>query len=199
MNTITKSRSLLSKVRVLTLTAMMAGGALLADGFDRPVEAQIQEIPQSMRAHRPPRQKLSGPRFGMTAFTGDVAEARNHAGYGPVMSQFGWQFENQIVSTATGNQALMEFLFLVGGFEQDTRNLSVSWLAGYRMPNGFELGVGPNFGVQLSQGGGTTTSMVTAMGATLPFGDIYIPANVAVAWAEGGPRITTLLGWIIGS
>ena len=42
------------------------------------------------------------------------------------------------------------------------------------------------------------TSMVMAMGATLPFGELYVPANLAVAFAEGGPRITTLLGWIIG-
>ena len=27
---------------------------------------------------------------------------------------------------------------------------------------------------------------------------LYVPANVAIAFAEGGPRITTLLGWIIG-
>jgi hypothetical protein len=37
-----------------------------------------------------------------------------------------------------------------------------------------------------------------AAGATLPFGELYVPANLAVAFAEGGPRITTLLGWIIG-
>jgi hypothetical protein len=43
-----------------------------------------------------------------------------------------------------------------------------------------------------------TTSMVIAAGATLPFGELYIPLNLAVAFAEGGPRITTLLGWIIG-
>ena len=134
----------------------------------------------------------------MTAFTGQVAEIRHDLGQGPFMSQFGWQFENQIVSTDTGNQALLEWVVLFGGFEQEMRNLSLTWLAGYRMPNGFELGVGPNFGVQLSGEGRTTTSMVTAIGATMPFGDIYVPANLAVAWARGGPRITTLIGWIIG-
>ena len=182
----------------LVLAAVVATSALLTEGIARPVEAQVQDIPESMRARTPPRQKLSGPRFGMTAFTGQVAELRDQAGQGAFMSQFGWQFENQIVSTETGNQALMEFVLLFGGFEQEMRNLSLSWLAGYRLPNGFELGVGPNFGIQLSGQGGTTTSMVTAVGATMPFGDIYVPANLAVAWAEGGPRITTLIGWIIG-
>lgn len=191
-------RTLGPVVRTLALAAVVAAGALLTEGSDRPAAAQIQEIPESMRARTPPRQKLSGPRFGMTAFTGDVAELRDRAGYSPFMSQFGWQFENQIVSTDTGHQALMEFLILFGGFEQDMRNFSLSWLAGYRLPNGFELGAGPNFGIQLTSEGGTTTSMVTAIGATMPFGDIYIPANIAVAWAAGGPRITTLIGWIIG-
>jgi hypothetical protein len=194
----TSVRGTLAAVRALTFAVIVAAGALLTEGIDRPVEAQIQEIPESMRARTPPRQKLSGPRFGMTAFTGQVAELRDRAGHGPFMSQFGWQFENQIVSTETGNQALMEFVLLFGGFEQEMRNLSLSWLAGYRLPNGFELGVGPNFGIQLNSDGGTTTSMVTAVGATMPFGGIYVPANVAVAWGRGGPRITTLIGWIIG-
>ena len=144
-----------------------------------------------------PRRQLSGPRFGFTAFTGDVAALRQSIGKQPVMSQFGWQFETQIVSSSSGNQALMEWVLLAGGVEQDELNLSLSWLAGYRLPTGLEFGVGPNVSVR-KEGGDPTTSMIMAVGATLPFGDIYVPANVAVAFAEGGPRITTLLGWIVG-
>ena len=40
--------------------------------------------------------------------------------------------------------------------------------------------------------------MVVAAGTTLPFGDLFIPLNLAVAFAEGGPRVTTLMGWIAG-
>ena len=40
--------------------------------------------------------------------------------------------------------------------------------------------------------------MVLAGGSTVPFGDLYLPANVAVGIARGGPRITMLTGWIIG-
>ena len=197
MSTTPRIRRTATVAHTLALAAVLAG-ATLVDGSRTPAGAQVREIPESMRADAPPRQKLSGPRFGLTTFTGDVADMRNRAGLSQFMSQFGWQFENQIVSTETGNQALMEFVLLFGGFEQDSRNMSLSWLAGYRLPSGFELGVGPNFGIQLDGEGGATTSMVTAVGATMPFGDIYVPANIAVAWAEGGPRITTLLGWIIG-
>jgi len=171
--------------------------AILAAAIPTPGDAQVSEIPAEMQARTLPRQHLSGPRFGFTAFTGDVAELRQLAGKQPLMSQFGWQFETQVVSTQTGNQALMEWVVLVGGVEQDELNLSLSWLAGYRLPNGLEFGVGPNVSVR-KEGGDPTTSMVVAMGATLPFGELYVPANLAVAFAEGGPRITTLLGWIIG-
>jgi hypothetical protein len=76
--------------------------------------------------------------------------------------------------------------------------LSLSWLAGYRLPNGLEFGAGPNVSVRKDGWDHPTTSMVIAAGATLPFGELYVPLNLAVAFAEGGPRITTLLGWIIG-
>jgi len=177
-------------IHILSLSALILGLGLA------PLSAQ-DSIPDSLRAHQLPRQHLSGPRFGFTAFTGEVADLRQLAGYEPIMSQFGWQFETQIVSTQSGNQALMEWVVLVGGVEQDELNLSLSWLAGYRLPNGIELGVGPNVSVR-KEGGDPTTSMVMAGGATLPFGELYVPINLAVALARGGPRITALLGWIIG-
>lgn len=164
-----------------------------------PVPTAAQEpIPDSLKARTLPRQHLSGPRFGFTTFTGDVATLRQSVGKSRIMSQFGWQFETQIVSTTNGNQALMEWVVLVGGVEQDEMNLSVSWLAGYRLPNGVEFGVGPNVSVRREAMDDPTTSMIVAGGATLPFGELYVPVNVAMAFAEGGPRITALLGWIIG-
>lgn len=145
--------------------------------------------------------KLSGPRFGMTTFTGAVAEARRAAGSAPVMSQFGWQFETQIAANQTGGQALLEWVFLVGGWEDGAITGSLTWLAGYRLPNGFEVGAGPSLSIHEGQTIrdpiAATTSMVIAAGATAPVGEVRVPANVAVAFAQGGPRITLLLGWII--
>lgn len=160
-------------------------------------QEEVPPIPEELQVRKLPRQKLSGPRFGFTVFTGEVAEYRQARGLEPIMSQFGWQFETQMVSTTTGNQALMEWLVLFGGLEQDETSLSVAWMAGYRTSNGLEFGVGPNFNANLKENM-TNTSMVMAAGATLPFGDLYVPVNFAVAFSDGGPRITTLLGWIVG-
>jgi len=181
--------------RAITLLALTG---ILASVHATPALAQVDTIPETMRARQLPRQHLSGPRFGFTTFTGDVATYRTQVmDKSSIMSQFGWQFETQVLSTQTGNQALMEWVVLIGGVEQNELNMSLSWLAGYRLPNGLEFGVGPNVSVR-KEGGDPTTSMVVAGGATLPFGELYVPLNLAVAFADGGPRITTLIGWIIG-
>ncbi len=156
-----------------------------------------EPIPEEMEVRKLPTQKLNGPRFGFTVFTGDVAAYREAQGLQPIMSQFGWQFETQMVSTETGNQALMEWLILLGGLEEDETSISLAWMTGYRLYNGIEFGVGPNFNANLGDQS-TNTSMVMALGATLPFGGLYVPLNFAVSFSDGGPRITTLLGWIVG-
>jgi hypothetical protein len=100
------------------------------------------------------------------------------------MTQFEWQWETQIVSVTGGNQALMEWVLLVGGVEQDEFNLSLGWFTGYRLANGVELGAAPNFRVS-KDNRRITTSMVIEGGSTLPFGDMYVPVNLAVAMAKG--------------
>ncbi len=183
----------MSRATLLIAAALCVAGAPLSE-----LSAQAApEVPVERQAKKLPRQRLSGPRFGFTTFTGETADLRDQADLEPIMSQFGWQFETQVVSLESGNQALMEWVFLVGGVEQDELNLSLAWLAGYRLESGVEFGVGPNFSYNRDSED-TTGSMVVAAGATMPFGDIYVPLNVAVAVAKGGPRITTLLGWIVG-
>ena len=177
-------------------TLIIAAAALLVGGA--PASAQNRpEVPEAQRVHKLPHQSLNGPRFGFTTFTGDVAEKRSDAGLEPIMSQFGWQFENQIVSLESGNRALLEGLVLLGGLEQGEFNMSFAGLAGFRTEAGIEFGAGPNFNFNRDSEE-WTTSMLLAAGATMPFGDVYVPVNVAMGLAKGGPRITALMGWIIG-
>ncbi len=175
------------KLSVCAFVAFFAAAGPLSAQDPEPVSSDRQELP---------RQKFSGPRFGFTVFTGDVALRRSAADLEPIMTQFGWQFETRILSIEGGGQALMEWVALVGGVEQNELNLSLAWLTGFRLDNGLEFGMGPNFSVN-KYDWSPTTSMVVAGGSTLPFGNIYIPLNLALSIAKGGPRFTVLMGWII--
>ena len=178
--------------------ALFVAGSLSMSAADASAQqVTAPQVPIDQQVRKLPRQHLSGPRFGFTVFTGETADLRDLAGLEPIMTQFGWQFETQIVSMESGNQALMEWVFLIGGVEQDEFNASLGWLTGYRLENGVEFGVGPNISYS-KDSEDTTSSMIVAAGATLPFGDLYVPVNMAVSMAKGGPRMTALLGWIIG-
>jgi hypothetical protein len=189
----------LNMFRATLVVAMLAlnfsAGAVAVRAQEKPPE-KAPEVPREMRARKLATQSLMGPRFGFTAFTGDVAELRQKADLEPIITQFGWQWEKQLVSQG-GSQALLEWVLLFGGVEQNEFNSSLGWMTGYRMKGGFEVGAGPNFSVT-KQMDRITTSMVVAAGSTLPFGDIYVPVNLAVAMAKGGPRITVLTGWVMG-
>jgi hypothetical protein len=127
-----------------------------------------------------------------------VSARRQEAGLEPIMTLFGWQFERQIISSDGGTQALLEVVPLVGGVEQGELNLSVAWLAGLRGRSGVEAGAGPN--ITWNRDSQTfSTSMQVAGGISIPVGDFSVPLNMAVGVAKGGPRISVLVGWVVGS
>jgi len=177
------SRSIPYSHRALALLACAVPGTALP----APVAAQEPPVvPAERQARKLPRQKLAGPRFGFTTFAGQVADQRDQAGLEPMMTQLGWQWETQILSLTGGHQALMEWVLLVGGVEQDESNLSLGWLTGYRLPRVLEIGVSPNFSYNKDTKN-ITTSTVFAGGATIPFGDLYLPINLAVRAACARP------------
>ena len=59
-------------------------------------------IPEERQAKKLPRQHLSGPRFGFTTFTGEVADLRDQAGLEPIMTQFGWKCTIYCLTTSHG-------------------------------------------------------------------------------------------------
>lgn len=179
----------MTRYTLLIALAVLAFAATPAQGQDG--------APQAARMSQVERQHLSGPRFGFTVFTGAVADHRIAADREPMITQFGWQWETQVLATAEGGQALMEWVLLAGGLEQSELTLSLAWLAGYRLQNGVEFGVGPNISINKDTNG-PTTSMQVAAGAAAPFGELTVPVNLSVGIAEGGPRFTALLGWIVG-
>jgi hypothetical protein len=119
----------------LTLTIAVAAAFLAPTSASAQMNAASDAPASGLTRHT-----LSGPRFGFTTFTGEVADQRRGADLETIMSQFGWQFETQILSQDSGNQALLEWLILVGGVESDEFNLTGSFLTGYRLANGLEFG-----------------------------------------------------------
>jgi len=97
------------------------------------------------------RLKTDGPRMGFTVFEGALAqrlhEPESVGGFnaGPLMFQFGYQFEKQYLNE--GNfQALFEFIPLVTGLDQGLVIPSFTIMNGLRNnKNGWEFAFGPTF------------------------------------------------------
>jgi hypothetical protein len=98
--------------------------------------------------------KLNGPRTGIAFITGQRAERLEapiskggYDGY-PFLSQFGYQYEIQYLSA--GNfQALVEFLVMVSGLEQQLFNPSLIFMNGFRWgQRGWEIAFGPSINMR---------------------------------------------------
>jgi hypothetical protein len=92
---------------------------------------------------------LSGPRMGLTVFTGSTSEIlqapKNKGGYEayPALFHFGYQFEAQYLNK--GNfQALFEFIPMITGLDQNLFIPSLTIMHGLRNNrNGWEFAFGP--------------------------------------------------------
>ena len=93
--------------------------------------------------------KLSGPRFGMQFFTGDIAnrltapEAEGGYNSTPFATVFAYQYEYQYVSSGDF-QVLLESIISINGIETSYTSPSLTLLNGFRY-KGWELGFGPVF------------------------------------------------------
>jgi hypothetical protein len=123
---------------------------------------------------------LGGPRFGISYVTGAgfdkirdaVKKARPDVELEQAMTQFGWQVEYRMFRTSKGVTALTEFIPLVGGMDLGLALPSATWLVGLRSKKGFEVGVGPNFGLD-------GVAMMAGGGYTFDLGGINVPVNFA--------------------
>jgi hypothetical protein len=127
---------------------------------------------------------LSGPRAGVLI---------GPNGY--TTSQFGWHFESQANADRKGPWFIVERVLLVGGVEQQLFLPSATVVFGMRMPDGFEVGLGPS----VSFGGerGASTALVLAAGRSFRAGGISVPVNFALSTNRYGSRFSILTGWAI--
>jgi len=93
--------------------------------------------------------RMNGPRMGIAYVTGDLANSimapKNEGGYDgyPFLSQFGYQYEIQYLSAGNFN-ALIEFLGMVSGLEQQLFIPSIIFMNGFRFGKGnWEFAFGP--------------------------------------------------------
>jgi hypothetical protein len=143
-------------------------------------------------AQRPPdTMSLSGPRAGVTFLSKGVQDQITEEfdkELRPVISQFGWQWEKQFLSSDTGATAVTEWVLLFGGADQGVFIPSLTWLLGMRTVGGVEIAAGPN----LSPMG---MGVAIAGGVTLRAGNLNVPLNVAVVPSASGARISFLMGF----
>lgn len=141
---------------------------------------------------RPPdTMSLSGPRAGVTFLSQGIRDKTlddYDQELGPVISQFGWQFEKRFLSSETGATAVTEWVVLFGGADQGVFIPSLTWLLGMRTVGGIEFAAGPN----LSPVG---MAVAIAAGVTFRAGNLNVPLNVAVVPSASGARVSFLMGF----
>lgn len=132
---------------------------------------------------------LAGPRVGVTFVSGESAEKLDELfDVHPIVTQFGWHFEQRFFSVKNGLCGVTEIITLIGGVEQGIFLPSLSWLAGIRAPSGFEVGFGPNISL-------AGFAYVVGTGVTIRQGKLNIPLNVSVVLSKKGARLSFLFGF----
>ena len=135
-----------------------------------------------------PQIKLSGPRFGITLLTGEIAETlEEDFDVKPIITQFGWQFETRFFTLPNGTSGLVEAVGLIGGLEQGKFLPSASFLVGFRNIEGVEFGFGPNLSL-------TGAAFVISGGVTIKRDYVNFPVNFAVVPSNKGIRVSLLVG-----
>jgi hypothetical protein len=135
---------------------------------------------------------MSGPRVGVTVFPLDLARRMerelNRDNIVPIVTQFGWQSETNVLGNDKGAAAVVEWILLVGGAEQGLFLPSFTMLIGGRSSTGAEFGLGPSLSL-------TGVGMAFGAGVTRHSGNIAIPINVALVTGREGPHINLISGF----
>ena len=127
---------------------------------------------------------LSGPRIGFTIITNGDLKDELVSEFGltsNIITQFGYQFEKQIMGDENV-AGLVEGIIFLGGLEHGLFLPSLSGMFGARFSSGYEFAIGPN----LSLGG---AGLVLGFGKTIQAGNLNIPINFA--WVPSTSRQNT--------
>ena len=138
---------------------------------------------------------LGGPRLGVTvAPNGDLREELEDQNMGPILSQFGWHFEYQVVPEGGGPAFVIQMVPMVAGVEYGKLVPHGTLAMGIRLPSGIEFGIGPNL---LYTGDSLYTALVMGIGKTFNYGGVNIPLNIAFATNPSGYMASFVFGYSI--
>lgn len=156
--------------------------------------------------------KLNGPRLGITYVAqgdflgrnGNLQSSLEEHDIGAVISQFGWHFEWLVTPENGGPSFVTQLIPFIGGVEYATVIPSVSLVLGLRMPNGFELGLGPSVLLKVSEitergSSPVSSSLVIAVGKSIDFSGVSVPLNLAVSTNNSGTRFSFVFGYALKS
>ena len=136
--------------------------------------------------------KFEGPRIGATYINnGTVRDYLDSENKSPVITQFGWQFETRLFTADDGTSALLEFVPLIGGFDQGLFLPSISILTGIRNATdakmSLEFAVGPNFSITRNWENKAAPSigLVIAVGTNIKKSNINFPINLVFVPSVG--------------
>ena len=136
--------------------------------------------------------KFEGPRIGATYINnGTVRDYLEGENKSPIITQFGWQFETRLFTADDGTSALLEFVPLIGGFDQGLFLPSISILTGIRNATdakmSIEFAVGPNFSITRNWENKVAPSvgLVIAVGTSIKKSNINFPINLVFVPSVG--------------
>jgi len=136
--------------------------------------------------------KFEGPRIGATYVDyGTVRDYLDSENKSPIITQFGWQFETRLFTAEDGTSALLEFIPLIGGFDQGLFLPSISILTGLRNATdakmSLEFAVGPNFSITRNWEKEVAPSigLVIAVGTSIKRSNINFPINLVFVPSVG--------------
>ena len=136
--------------------------------------------------------KFEGPRIGATYINnGTVRDYLDSENKSPIITQFGWQFETRLFTAEDGTSALLEFIPLIGGFDQGLFLPSISILTGLRNATdakmSLEFAIGPNFSITRNWENKVAPSvgLVIAVGTNIKKSNINFPINLVFVPSVG--------------
>jgi len=181
--------------RIVSIASAFAvGTVLLATALRAQPKDPLEDIIFGER-------NMGGPRLGVTYVygSGKLSDILKRNNMGQTLSQFGWHFEYQVVPDGGGPSFVIQFVPLVAGVEYGTLVPSGTLAMGVRLPEGIEVGLGPNAMVVKDEFDRVSlkSALMMTVGYSFRYGGVNIPLNFVYTTNPEGNRFSLIFGYAI--